>query len=88
MGEHTYPIQWTHKVLGEKGFAISRDDFDHIVFSVKNQCKEVAERLIEELERWFPDVNYLNALGIAHPQFWVKEGAEEKIAFHMASYHQ
>lgn len=57
IGDHTYPTHWHDEVMGEKA-AVARDDLDHVVFQVKEQCKDVAKRLTEELNHWFPDVDY------------------------------
>lgn len=87
IGDHTYPTHCYDEALGAKS-AIDWDDFDHVLFCVKRQCKKVAQRLIAELEVWFPNIDPLNALGIVHCQFWVKEGVEESFGFHMATIKQ
>lgn len=38
--------------------------------------------LIEELDTWIPDVDFVSALGIVHPQFWLEEEVEEPFGFH------
>lgn len=70
--------------MGCEKSAMSRENFDHVVFTVKRTCREVALKLIEELDNWFPIVELLNALGIVHPQFWTRDDVEEAFGDHLA----
>lgn len=68
--------------MGEKA-VVARDDLDHVVFQVKQQCKDGTQRLIEELDNWFPDVDFLNALAIVHPRYWMKEDTKGCFDYHL-----
>jgi hypothetical protein len=38
--------------------------------SVQRQCAMAAERIIDELEKKFPAVDVMDALGVLYPQYW------------------
>lgn len=85
IGEHPYPTHYNDVLLGCEKAIVGRKDFDHVIFTVKRTCREVASKLIAKLENWFPDVDLLNALGIVHPQFWMKDDVEEAFGDHLSA---
>lgn len=69
--------------MGCEKSIVSHDDFDHVVITVKRTCKEATQKLIDELNNWFPNVELLSALGIVHPQFWTRDDAKEAFGDHL-----
>lgn len=49
--------------------SVSKDDFLAAVNSVKGQYSSAAELLIEELLKWFPNFEIMEAFGVVFPQY-------------------
>jgi hypothetical protein len=62
---------------------VSKADFEVVTNSVKAQCKEAAEMLIQELERHFPHSDIMEAMGVVFPQYWLNAKCDELFPVHM-----
>jgi hypothetical protein len=49
---------------------ISKVEFNFIIMAVQCQVTEGAKLLIQQLNKQFPDVDVINALGMVFPQYW------------------
>jgi hypothetical protein len=65
---HTY-VAHSLCPLIEKKEQVTRAGFDGILASIKGQCRDVADMLIAELGKRFPDHELMNALDIVFPQY-------------------
>jgi hypothetical protein len=86
MAGHTYA---THS-LGAQGerLWVSRSDFEVVTKSVKAQCKEAAEVLIQELDRRFPHSDIMEAMGVVFPQYWLNPKCDDMFPVHMQVIHK
>ena len=62
---------------------MSRANFDGVVASVKGQCCDIAEMLIGELDKRFPDSELMNSLAIEFPHFWLQSNCDDLFVLHM-----
>ncbi len=51
---------------------------------MKEQCLVAAASLIEELARRFPNHEFMNAIGIVYPQYWLNFKLENMFPTHLA----
>jgi hypothetical protein len=63
--------------------SVGREEFDIAVSAVKGQCKVVAEFLISQLEKRFPNSKIMEALGVVFPQYWLQEKCNELFPVHL-----
>jgi hypothetical protein len=69
--------------VGAQYVPMTRSKFLEIQASVKQQCSEAACQIILELDRRFPTVEVMDALGIVYPQYWLNESAAETFGQHL-----
>jgi hypothetical protein len=79
---HTYPAHSLCPTFGKK-LSVSRADFEGVVASVKEQCRDACKVLIAELDRRFPNSELMNALAIVFPQFWLQSNCDDLFTLHM-----
>jgi hypothetical protein len=79
---HTYNAHVVDSVIGERK-PVSREGFAAVVTSVKGQCAAVAELLISQLDRRFPNCEIMEALEIVFPQYWLQDKCDELFPVHL-----
>jgi hypothetical protein len=81
MASHTYVV---HSLgpLGKR-LRVGRYDFELVMNSVKGQCKEATEMLIQELERRFSHSNIIEAMGVVFLQYWLNLKFDDLFFMHM-----
>jgi hypothetical protein len=62
---------------------ISKVEFNFIIMAVQRQVTEGAKLLIQQLDKQFPDVDVINALGIVFPQYWCHPNCLELFPLHL-----
>jgi hypothetical protein len=82
INDHTYLAHLTDYVTGMRK-SVGREEFDIAVSAVKGQCKVVAEFLISQLEKRFPNSKIMEALGVVFPQYWLQEKCNELFPVHL-----
>jgi hypothetical protein len=82
VGGVTVVMQWRPN-LGVQFAPVNRSTFVEIQESVKVQCCEAARQIISELEKRFPTVELMDALGVVYPQYWVSPSAVDTFLQHL-----
>jgi hypothetical protein len=62
---------------------ISRVEFNFIIMAAQRQVTEGAKLLIQQLDKQFPDVDVINALGMVFPQYWCHPNCMELFPLHL-----
>jgi hypothetical protein len=76
-------VMHCHLNLRGEYVPVTHSRFEEIEQSVKRQCCEAAQKIISELERRFPAVDVMDALGVVYPQYWVSPTATETFPQHL-----
>jgi hypothetical protein len=79
---HTYPVH-SLSLASCKKLSVSRTDFEGIIASVKDQCRDAYKMLIAELDKHFPYSKLMNALAIVFPQFWLQSNCDDLFSLHI-----
>jgi hypothetical protein len=79
---HIYVAHNFCLLIGKKE-QVARTAFDDILASIKGQCHDVADMLIVELIKQFPDHELMNALDIIFLQYWLQHNCDEFFPLHM-----
>jgi hypothetical protein len=82
VGGMTVLMQWRPN-LGAQFIPVTCTTFVEIQESVKVQCAEAARQIISELEKRFPAVELMDALGVVYPQYWVSPTAVDTFLQHL-----
>ena len=79
---HSYPAHLIDYVTGVEN-SIGREEFDNAVSIVKGQCKVVAELLISQLDKRFPNLEIKKAFNVVFPHYWLQEKCDELFLVHL-----
>jgi hypothetical protein len=61
----------TFKNKIEASIFVTKEIYGDVFASVKQQCEEVAIQLITQLQIWFLVQDFMDALDIVYPQYWL-----------------
>ena len=53
-----------------KDCPVSRDQFDNIVISVRQNLIEIARSLSSKIREWFPRDEFLKSMCVVYPPYW------------------
>ncbi len=61
----------TFKNKIEASIFVTKEIYGDVFAFVKQQCEEVATQLITQLQIWFLVQDFMDALDIVYPQYWL-----------------